>query len=415
MAFLSTAERQQQFDAFLLDNPGDEGRASDALEFDTTDLSVSPFIPPSTFEQFDLETTGDDESDPDAGVVQEGDTGGFLEGTGITVGAGSSTTPAEADQFVDEALELGMTQAEIDDFLRRNPNDFNRLSEAFLSGGPRDRGGFNTLLDDPGFTGFGSGGDREANTEIDLSGLMALLANINSEGDQDVNLPGPGELPVIEVPGVNLSSDIDNALLSVLRGEDASTQETDNAIRLLLDSIGQGGNEDRLLQRQLQATETSQLAQQGLFSQLQDQLASRGLNSLPGVPQGAETAGARRVAERVAIPFAQELRQAGIEESELADARELDALQLATGWSADKATRVLQAAAAGTDRQRILSEIALGTLDRNIIWNQFLAQFGLDRERLLNDIRNSRFDRVGNILNQFMSLLAQLRGGFIGN
>ena len=230
-----------------------------------------------------------------------------------------------------------------------------------------------------------------------------------------MNLPGPGELPVIEVPGVNLSSDIDNALLSVLRGEDASTQETDNAIRLLLDSIGQGGNEDRLLQRQLQATETSQLAQQGLFSQLQDQLASRGLNSLPGVPQGAETAGARRVAERVAIPFAQELRQAGIEESELADARELDALQLATGWSADKATRVLQAAAAGTDRQRILSEIALGTLDRNIIWNQFLAQFGLDRERLLNDIRNSRFDRVGNILNQFMSLLAQLRGGFIGN
>ena len=203
-------------------------------------------------------------------------------------------------------------------------------------------------------------------------------------------------------------------------------------------------NTERLTQRNLNAAERAHLAQQGLEDQLKASLADAGTVSLPGIEQGAQTAGARRVAERVAIPFAQELRENTIQESELADrraqaelanatqwgleqdrldlqergqedARELNALQLATGWSKDQATRVLNAAAVGTDRQRILSEVALGTLDRNITWNKFLFDAGIQREQLANDIQNGRMDRIGAILQGFSSFLAQLRGGFIGN
>ena len=97
------------------------------------------------------------------------------------------------------------------------------------------------------------------------------------------------------------------------------------------------------------------------------------------------------------------------------DARELGALQLATGWSGEKASRVLQAAAAGTDRQRILSEIALETLQTNQAWNSFLATFGLEREQFMQNARAGNLDRIGGILQSFQAFLSQLRGGFIGD
>jgi hypothetical protein len=432
------------------------------------------------------------------------------EGTSIsyamdTIGPGRSTTPGEAADAEREALAYGFPQEDIDRFLAENPGDYERMLIALRSGGDRSiPGTYDTLEDDPGYdpepedtpppppppptvadptptppgpgpgprttpprppfqpdpTTFGSDPDSNVpDTPIDINALMELLRNINVEPGRDVNLPSAEELPVIDVPGVNLSSDIDNTILSILRGEDASTAQTDASIQQILDEISGTGrptrrdfalresedfyDQDRLNQRLLNLTEQSQQAQQGLMAQLRSQLAESGTISLPGVPQGAETAGSRRVTERVASSFAQALRDAGIRESELADVRsleelrnattrdlekerldvqeigqaderELSALQLATGWSSDKATRVLQGAAAGTDRQRILSGIAIETLDRNIVWNQFLFQAGIQREELAEDIRAGRLDRIGSILTGFGALLQQLRGGYIG-
>ena len=243
---------------------------------------------------------------------------------------------------------------------------------------------------------------------------MTLLKNIAAEPGREVNIPPPEEVPTIEVPGVNLNTDIDNALLRVMRGEDVTTQETNAAIQNLLGSLG-GGREDRLTKRQLGAAERFGVGQRNAEEQLRSQLANQGLVGVPGAPQGAETAGMRRSLERLSVPFAQELRETEIRESELADAREINALQLATGWSQGQAQRVLQAAAAGTDRQRIMSDIALGTLDRNIAWNQFLFDAGLRREQVANDIRTGRIDRIGAILAEFAVFLQQMRGGFLGN
>ena len=507
MAYAPTADWLAQF---LKDNPGDEGRAEGAFNSDPQNLpgyqsggsssggsnndsnnnnnndnndSGGGYVPPATMEQLNAEsfalgtsgkqlpeTSGAQLPPPQAWLDQfladnPGDEGRatkayYSDPSNLsTPFPGRSFGQNEANDYYQKALDSGISQEQIDAFLARDPNDYNRIIEAFADdnqpkviGGPDQVDGVNQaiargLVGSPlspshnggadfggpwgytGGTGGGGGGTGgggtggggfqfdptmfgslfgSPNTPNDLSGLTDASWNINEEG------PGAG-MPISQVPGVNLNNDIDSAILSILRGRDASTTQTDAAIQNLLSTIGQGPNKARLTQRNLTAAENAHLGQQGLGSQVEAQLADAGVNSLPGVPQGLQTAGERRVAERIAVPFAQQLRENSIQESELADTRELNALQLATGWSGAKATRVLQAAAAGTDRQRILSEIALGTLDRNIVWNQFLANFGLDRERLANDIEAGRMDRVGMILTQFSAFLAQLRGGYVGN
>ena len=345
----------------------------------------------------------------------------WLRGQGVAEGVIADEAGYVADKYADPGEDpMAVLQSSLGGYLQRSQ-----------SGGNRSTGGYNTQSADPAVmtdygttpsragtvasraaspsaTAFGSAGPHPAPTGADTASLNSLFDQINTD------LMAAGH-PIVNVPGINLNEDIDASLRSIMQGTDTTTSDTDNAIRQLLSSVGQGRNEDRLVKRQLQATETAQLAQRGLMDQARAQLADQGTIGLPGVPQGPETAGARRVAERVAVPFAQSLRDISINESQLADDREVNALQLATGWSNAQATRVLQAAAAGTDRQRILSDIALGTLDRNMAWNQFLAQFGLEREKFMQDVRMGNMANISNVISQFQQFLSQLRGGYIGN
>lgn len=80
-------------------------------------------------------------ADPSMPYVQGGTTGGYLAGVGETIGEGRSITPQQAAQQKQEALNSGLSQAEIDDFLARNPGDTNRLQEAFQNGGDNPTGG----------------------------------------------------------------------------------------------------------------------------------------------------------------------------------------------------------------------------------------------------------------------------------
>ena len=317
-----------------------------------------------------------------------------------------------------------------EDFLLRNPGDEARMAAALSnvtsgrSYDSQDTTKYDTHGNYIGPTGsvppttgpsplppgktFGPSGIGDPTTGAELTRLQSAFDQINRDL---VDSP-----TAIDVPGINLNEDIDASLLSLMRGTDTSTLETDDAIRRLLQEVQTGSPqaEARRTKRMLTATENAQLGQQGLMEQLRAQLGDAGLVGLPGAPQGMETAGARRVTERVAVPFSQAIRDIDIDESEQADVRQLNALQLATGWSSDKAQRVLQATAAGTDRQRIMSEIALETLQTNQAWNSFLAQFGLERERFMNDVRQGNLDRIGGIINSFQQYLSQLRGGYIG-
>lgn len=77
----------------------------------------------------------------DKPYVQEGDTGGYLVGTGVTVGEGRSVTPAEAAAQKAQFLASGYSEAEWNDFMARNPLDSNRALEAQTNGGENKSGG----------------------------------------------------------------------------------------------------------------------------------------------------------------------------------------------------------------------------------------------------------------------------------
>lgn len=71
-------------------------------------------------------------ADPGKPFVQEGTTGGYLDGVGVTIGQGRSTTPQQAQAALD-ALVAKYGQETAYDWLRRNPGDFTRADEALSS------------------------------------------------------------------------------------------------------------------------------------------------------------------------------------------------------------------------------------------------------------------------------------------
>ena len=174
-----------------------------------------------------------------------------------------------------------------------------------------------------------------------------------------------------------------------------------------------GPNQERMNARLETLREQSGLAQRSMANDAREALASRNLLSEPGTPQGPEISAMTRISERIAPQFAQGLRDAYVSESQLADQRLMQGLGLAADQSQAQSANLLGTLSAGTERQGVLAQIALGTLDRNIVWNQFLANYGLDRERLVNEIQNGRFQNVQQIMELFAKYVEMARNGQI--
>lgn len=81
------------------------------------------------------------EARADRPYVQGGDTGGYLQGIGATIGAGRSITSDLAKQQTLQAMQQGVPIEYINDFLQRNPGDTNRLIEGYNSERRNTRGG----------------------------------------------------------------------------------------------------------------------------------------------------------------------------------------------------------------------------------------------------------------------------------
>lgn len=86
-------------------------------------------------------------ADPGGKYVQGGESGGFLDGIGPTLGEGSSLTKSQADTYWNQAMSADVPQDWALDFLKRNTSatgvpDVNRILEAYRSEnqGDRDRG-----------------------------------------------------------------------------------------------------------------------------------------------------------------------------------------------------------------------------------------------------------------------------------
>lgn len=117
-------------------------------------------------------------------------------------------------------------------------------------------------------------------------------------------------------------------------------------------------------------------------SNLRAVLADRGL-----LGSGPEATGYAQIEDNLAGPFSTALRDAQIAESEIASDRYTSALGQAVRMSEGETTRELG-----------LGQLALGQLSENRQWNQFLANFGLDREKFLADIERGDTDQYMQLL-----------------
>lgn len=251
-----------------------------------------------------------------------------------------------------------------------------------------------------------------ATTQRMMDEITNSLQRINAQPDVDVSHLSVNDIPVINVPGENLSPAIDDTLLDLMEGQDPFG--ITGLITSLMDrSAGGGVNSARLQQRQEAARENLTRGSQGALEELRAILADRGLIGQPGAPEGAELSATTRAFEPLQRAYLSELRTSEVEESERADNREIQALQMATGWTKDQVERRLSAAQTGQARQQMMADIALRQLDQNIYWNKFLAEFGLKREEVAEEMRQGRITQIQPVLAMFNSLLSQLRGGFI--
>lgn len=251
-----------------------------------------------------------------------------------------------------------------------------------------------------------------AATQAQLDALLESIRGMNAQPDVDLSGIAPGDFPVFEVPGENLSPAIDDTLLSAMSGEDPLGLGA--RFSSLLDSTAGGGrNSQRLALRNEQAREQLTRGEQAALADMSARLGDRGLIGLPGSPEGSELDMTQRVFEPLQREYLSQLREAQIQESELADQHEIAALEQASGWQRGQLDARLAAANSGTQRQQILSDVALGVLDRNIEWNKFLATFGLQREQVAEQIRQGRIDNITPLIQMFLSLITQSRGGFV--
>lgn len=257
---------------------------------------------------------------------------------------------------------------------------------------------------------YGARDAGAASTGNQMDEILRAITGMNTSPD----VPNPPAIDpaAFTVPGEDLSPAIDNTLLDLMEGQDPFGL-TDR-IQSLLDSTAGGGvNSARLQTRNEQAREQLTRGSSAALADMRGVLADRGLMGAHGAPEGAELDSTVRTLEPLQRSYLDELRTSNADESTKADEAERSALETATGWSRDQIDRRLSAATTATARQQMVSQIALDTLGKNIEWNKFIAQFGLDREKLQADIQQGRMDAILPVLQMFQGLLSQSRGGYI--
>lgn len=239
--------------------------------------------------------------------------------------------------------------------------------------------------------------------------LTDFAPQLNFSNDPGV-FPDPvqpvGEDPLSQLITAGLASLIEGGG-SPLGGLGGDLTET---VRGLLQRGGQL-DEDRLAARFESSRELLDRGRRAQVNQARGELANRNLLSEPGIPQGSERTALERIELGLAPIFATELRNIGIAEGQAADQRLLGTLSAATGLADSQSRNLLDTLRTATDRQAVLSNIALGTLDRNIEWNRFLAEFGLQRDVVLEQLQSGRTDELLALISLFNQFANTARSG----
>ena len=104
--------------------------------------------------------------------------------------------------------------------------------------------------------------------------------------------------------------------------------------------------------------------------------------------------------------------QMSLDQAQRRENRFLNAVNQATGMSQEQSRNVLATARTVNERQGLLNDMALGVLDRNMQWNRFLAEYGLERSQVIDTIQSGRINAILPLLQQYLSGVSTAAGGY---
>ena len=268
--------------------------------------------------------------------------------------------------------------------------------------------------------GSGSGGAAGSGAGTGTgSTLQDIRDTYQNLGQQYAGPGGPGITngPLQQVGQDPLSQLISGGLVDFLSrgGSTEFGQDLQERILQMIGGDDTGVDDGQVARRFESARELLDKGRRTMINDLEGDLVSRNLLSEPGIPQGIHAGGVNRVTEQIAPEFSRALRDIYTDEASRADARQMTALQLATGMATDQARNFLAGIGEGTARQSALADIALRSLQTNMAWSQFLATYGLQRDQMLQMLQSGRIQDVMGLLNSFLSTVSLSRGGYIGN
>ena len=261
-----------------------------------------------------------------------------------------------------------------------------------------------------GGTGSGGGGGGTGSTLGNLRDVYQAL------GQQYAGPGGPGITKGdLQQVGQDPLSQLISGALAKFIGDEGRTSFGGTTQEALTGLIERGGElpDDQVARRYESARELLDKGRRTMVNDLRGDLANRNLLSEPGIPQGAEIGGLERITEHLAPEFSRALRDIYTDEAAKADTRLLTGLQMATGFSTDQARNFLAGIGEGTARQTALADLALRQLQTNMAWNQFLAQFGLQRDQVMYEIQNGGIENLMPILQAFMQLGGMANQGYV--
>ena len=95
------------------------------------------------------------------------------------------------------------------------------------------------------------------------------------------------------------------------------------------------------------------------------------------------------------------------------DARLLEAVKQGTALTTEQSRNIVDAVNALTGVQEMRTDAALNVLDRNIAWNQFLAEYGLERDKTMAALQQGRLEFLLPLIQEYFKATALAAEGYV--
>jgi hypothetical protein len=235
-----------------------------------------------------------------------------------------------------------------------------------------------------------------------------------------------------------LAGNIEQTLQDILAGRGAGAEAVSPLGEQVLDMtaarIASGGRLPSDVRRRTMEIEAARtpldVLRQSQLAEGRAALAQRGL-----LGSGAEPDFMERLESRLAPEYARagqqiQLSERDRQEQRLQDAMELgartaseqaqlrenrlaQAMSQASNLSAEQSRNLLSTVDTLNERQAMLNDMAVQSLDRNMAWNQFLAEYGLNRAEVLETIQQGRINAILPLIQAYLGAQGSVAAGFV--